>query len=184
MGLLTIIRNQKRKDREIRMLVLGLDNSGKTTIVKNMLHEDVDSISPTMGFRIQSLPYKDYTINMWDIGGQTSLRAFWSNYFDKTDVVLWVIDGLSLERIEESYRELRDKIIEQDRLVGVYLLIAINKTDLIPDAELARLKVIVTGLLQLEKMIPERDHWDIKLVRGKTGSGIGKVLDWVVSREY
>ncbi|KAI5949689.1 hypothetical protein CANMA_005496 [Candida margitis] len=184
MGLLTIIRNQKRKDKEIRMLVLGLDNSGKTTIVKNMLHEDVDIISPTMGFQIQSLPYKGYTLNMWDIGGQTSLRAFWSNYFDKTDVVMWVIDGLSLERIEESYRELRDKIIEQDRLVGVYLLIAINKTDLIPEGDLKSLKETVSRLLQLEEVIPERDHWNIELVSGKTGAGIGKVLDWVISREY
>lgn len=184
MGLLTIIRNQKRKEKEIRMLVLGLDNSGKTTIIKNMLHEDVNSISPTMGFQIQSLPYKEYTLNMWDIGGQTSLRAFWSNYFDKTDVVLWVIDGLSLERIEESYQELRNKIIEQDRLVGVYLLISINKTDLIPESEVQQLKESVSRLLQLEKVIPERDHWSIELVSGKTGAGIENILDWVISREY
>lgn len=166
------------------MLVLGLDNSGKTTIIKNMLHEDVNSISPTMGFQIQSLPYKEYTLNMWDIGGQTSLRAFWSNYFDKTDVVLWVIDGLSLERIEESYQELRGKIIEQDRLVGVYLLISINKTDLIPESEVEQLKESVSRLLQLEEVIPERDHWSIELVSGKTGAGIENILDWVISREY
>ena len=166
------------------MLVLGLDNSGKTTIVKNMLHEDVNSISPTMGFQIHSLSYHEYTINMWDIGGQTSLRAFWSNYFDKTEVVLWVIDGLSLERIEESYQELRDKIIEQDRLMGVYLVIAINKTDLIPEGELNQLKETVSGLLQLDEVIPEPDHWTIELVSGKTGTGVERVLDWVISREY
>ncbi|KAI5967081.1 hypothetical protein KGF57_000510 [Candida theae] len=184
MGLLTIIRNQKRKDKEIRMLVLGLDNSGKTTIVKNMFQEDVDGISPTMGFQIQSLSYRDYTINMWDIGGQTSLRAFWSNYFDKTDVVLWVIDGVSVERVQESYQELHDKIIEQDRLVGVYLVIAINKIDLVAKSELKQLKDKVSKLLSLEEVIPERDHWNIELVSGKTGDGIEQVLQWVITREY
>ena len=79
-----------------------------------------------MGFQINTLFYTpkttnnnnnnsnsngndEYTLNIWDIGGQTSLRSFWANYFDKTDIVIWVIDGLSLERLNESYKELKQK---------------------------------------------------------------------------
>lgn len=184
MGLLTIIKKQKLKDNEVRVLTLGLDNSGKTTIIKKMLNEDTTSISPTMGFQIKTLRYDDYTLNIWDIGGQTTLRAFWGNYFEKTDVVMWVIDGLSLERLQESYDELREKVILQDRLVGIYLMVVINKIDLVPQDERLELKEKVIELLQLSQQIPQRDKWDVELVSGKTGEGVNHVLDWIISRDY
>lgn len=61
MGLLTIIKKQKLKDNEIRVLTLGLDNSGKTTIIKKMLNQDINTISPTMGFQINTLFYTPKT---------------------------------------------------------------------------------------------------------------------------
>ena len=74
MGLLTIIKKQKLKDREIKCLVLGLDNSGKSTIVNQLLpKEDRDTkITPTVGFQIRSTTFDNgrYNINLWDIGGQ------------------------------------------------------------------------------------------------------------------
>ncbi|KAG7909007.1 hypothetical protein KL906_002501 [Ogataea polymorpha] len=75
MGLLSIIRKQKLKEKEVRLLLLGLDNSGKSTIVKSMLGQDVKETSPTMGFDICTVSYAGFNINIWDIGGQTSLRA-------------------------------------------------------------------------------------------------------------
>ena len=200
MGLLTIIKKQKLKDNEIRVLTLGLDNSGKTTIIKKMLNQDINTISPTMGFQINTLFYTpknnnnnnnnsnsndndEYTLNIWDIGGQTSLRSFWANYFDKTDIVIWVIDGLSLERLNESYKELKQKIILQDRLIGIYLIVVINKIDIIPQRDWSNLKTKVIDLLQLNKQTPQRDKWQVELVSGKTGEGIDKVLQWIVTRE-
>lgn len=49
MGLLTILRKQRQKEREMRILILGLDNAGKTTIVKKFLGEDLTTIEPTLG---------------------------------------------------------------------------------------------------------------------------------------
>ena len=187
MGLLTIIKKQKRKDKEIRVLTLGLDNAGKTTIIKRMLRQDNSLIAPTMGFEINTLVYGDHMLNIWDIGGQTTLRAFWGNYFDKTDVVIWVVDGLSIERLDESFKELYEKIIlQQDRLMGLYLCIVVNKIDLI-DGEAERQKVEkevekVLGLDDSNKI--DSDHWCITLVSGKTGEGIDNVLDWIVTRDY
>ena len=122
-------------------------------------------------------------MNIWDIGGQTSLRSFWANYFDKTDIVIWVIDGLSLERLNESYKELKQKIILQDRLIGIYLIVVINKIDIIPQRDWSNLKTKVIDLLQLNKQTPQRDKWQVELVSGKTGEGIDKVLQWIVTRE-
>jgi len=77
MGLLSIIKKTKRKEKEMRILILGLDNSGKTTIVKKFNNEDVNKISPTLGFNIKTLEYKNYKLNFWDIGGQSTLRTYW-----------------------------------------------------------------------------------------------------------
>ncbi|KAL6453840.1 hypothetical protein SBY92_005415 [Candida maltosa Xu316] len=93
---------------------------------------------------------------------------------------MWVIDGLSLERLEESYRELREKVILQDRLIGIYLMVVINKIDLIPETDRQLLKQKVIDLLQL----PPNDKWDVELVSGKSGEGIENILDWIVTRDY
>ncbi len=85
MGLLTILKKQKDKEREVRILMLGLDNAGKTTVVKKFNAEDVDTISPTLGFNIKTLEYKQFKLNIWDVGGPTSLRSSWRNYCEVTD---------------------------------------------------------------------------------------------------
>jgi ADP-ribosylation factor-like protein 2 len=94
MGLLTIIKKVKQKEREMRLLMVGLDNAGKTTIVKKFNGERIDTISPTLGFNIKTLEFLGYRrlivrdracqtsllvhrykLNIWDVGGQTTLRA-------------------------------------------------------------------------------------------------------------
>ncbi|CAK9438563.1 uncharacterized protein LODBEIA_P27870 [Lodderomyces beijingensis] len=183
MGLLSIIRKQNKKDKIIDVLILGLDNSGKTTITKRMFNEDVDSVSPTVGFQITPFEYGGYSLSIWDVGGQTTLRAFWGGFYDSTDVVLWVIDGLSTERLEESFSQLNEKIVQQDRLAGIYLLVVINKCDLIPEDKREPLKQSVSRALKLQERLDD-DHWHLSLVSGKTGEGVDELLKWVVSRDY
>lgn len=55
MGLLSLLRTLKKSDNEARILVLGLDNAGKTTILKALSEEDISTIMPTQGFNIKSL---------------------------------------------------------------------------------------------------------------------------------
>jgi ADP-ribosylation factor-like protein 3 len=69
-------------------LVLGLDNSGKTTILKKLSDEDITQIMPTQGFNIKSLMHEGFKLNVWDIGGQKSIRPYWRNYYDQTDALV------------------------------------------------------------------------------------------------
>ena len=69
MGLLNFLRSMKRTETEARILILGLDNSGKTTILKKLSDEDISHITPTQGFNIKSLVQGDFKLNVWDIGG-------------------------------------------------------------------------------------------------------------------
>ena len=64
MGLLTIIKKVKAKEKEVRILMVGLDNAGKTTIVKRVNGEDIGTISPTLGFNIKTMDYKGYRLNI------------------------------------------------------------------------------------------------------------------------
>jgi len=99
MGLLTLLRKLKKTDQEARLLVLGLDNSGKTTILKKLSDEDITTIMPTQGFNIKSLMHDGFKLNVWDIGGQKSIRPYWRNYFDQTDALIYVIDSADRRRM-------------------------------------------------------------------------------------
>jgi len=66
---LQLLRNLKKDNEEFRILMLGLDNSGKTTALKQLAGEDVTHITPTQGFNIKSVQHSGFKLNVWDIGG-------------------------------------------------------------------------------------------------------------------
>ncbi|XP_005384586.1 PREDICTED: ADP-ribosylation factor-like protein 2 isoform X2 [Chinchilla lanigera] len=113
MGLLTILKKMKQKERELRLLMLGLDNAGKTTILKKFNGEDVDTISPTLGFNIKTLEHRGFKLNVWDVGGQKSLRSYWRNYFESTDGLIWVVDSADRQRLQDCARELQSLLVEE-----------------------------------------------------------------------
>ena len=83
MGLLSILRKLKSSpEKELRILLLGLDNAGKTTLLKQLASEDVSHITPTQGFNIKSVQSEGFKLNVWDIGGQRKIRPYWRNYFE------------------------------------------------------------------------------------------------------
>ncbi|XP_016102225.1 ADP-ribosylation factor-like protein 2 isoform X2 [Sinocyclocheilus grahami] len=113
MGLLTILKKMKHKEREMRLLMLGLDNAGKTTILKKFNGEDVSMISPTLGFNIKTLEHRGFKLNIWDVGGQKSLRSYWRNYFESTDGLVWVVDSADRLRLEDCRKELSALLLEE-----------------------------------------------------------------------
>lgn len=97
----------------MRILMLGLDNAGKTTIVKRLMNEDVNTVSPTLGFIIKTIEYEGYRLNIWDVGGQKTLRTYWRNYFEKTDALIWVVDATDRLRITDCRQELGSLLLEE-----------------------------------------------------------------------
>ena len=77
MGLLNLLRNLKKKEGQARILILGLDNSGKTTIIKKLSDEDITTITPTQGFNVKAIQHEGFQLNVWDIGGQKTIRPYW-----------------------------------------------------------------------------------------------------------
>ncbi|XP_050878097.1 ADP-ribosylation factor-like protein 2 [Lathyrus oleraceus] len=113
----------------LRFICSGLDNSGKTTIVLKINGEDTSVISPTLGFNIKTIAYQKYTLNIWDVGGQKTIRSYWRNYFEQTDGLVWVVDSSDLRRLDDCKMEL-DNLLKEERLSGASLLILANKQDI------------------------------------------------------
>lgn len=158
----------------MRILMVGLDNAGKTTIVMRINGEDTSSISPTLGFNIKTIEYKSYRLNIWDVGGQKTIRSYWRNYFEQTDGLVWVVDSSDLRRLDDCKEELHN-LLKEERLSGSSLLILANKQDIqgaLRPADIAK-------VLNLDAMDNSR-HWQIVGCSAYTGEGLLAAFDWLV----
>merc|ERR1712173_438735 len=146
-----------------RILMLGLDNAGKTTVLYKLKLGEVVTTIPTIGFNVETVEYKHISFTVWDVGGQTKIRPLWQHYFENTDAVIFVVDSSDKERFEE------------DRVRDASLLVISNKVDL-PGAVTT---TEVTEKLGLYKR-KERD-WFIQTTCAVTGEGIVDGLEWLAN---
>ncbi|CAB4028497.1 ADP-ribosylation factor 6, partial [Paramuricea clavata] len=118
-------------NKEMRILMLGLDAAGKTTILyKLKLGQSVTTI-PTVGFNVETVTYKNVKFNVWDVGGQDKIRPLWRHYYTGTQGLIFVVDCADRDRIEEARQELH-RIINDREMRDAIILIFANKQDL-PD---------------------------------------------------
>jgi len=117
-------------ERHAKILMLGLDGAGKTTVLyKLKLNETVSTI-PTIGFNVESVqPVKNVTFTVWDVGGQDKIRPLWRHYFVGCEGLVYVVDSVDHERFMEAKDELT-WILNSEEMVGVPLVILANKQDM------------------------------------------------------
>ncbi|KAJ1548991.1 hypothetical protein HK405_011635 [Cladochytrium tenue] len=120
--------------KEVRILMLGLDNSGKTTILyKLKLKKDLPQQPvPTVGFNMETVRHKNIVFQMWDCGGQDSIRSLWRHYYKGCQGLIFVVDSTDRQRVEEARNELH-KVMENLQMEGVPVCVLANKQD-IPQA--------------------------------------------------
>ena len=115
--------------REARILMLGLDAAGKTTILfKLKLGEVVQSI-PTIGFNVETVEFKNCKFNVWDVGGQDKIRPMWKHYYQNAEGLIFVVDSSDRNRVDKAREELKKMLAEED-LKEVVLLVLANKQDI------------------------------------------------------
>ncbi|CAF0931772.1 unnamed protein product [Didymodactylos carnosus] len=172
-GLLDLLRRlRSTPQEELRILLLGLDNAGKTTLLKVLAAEDISNITPTPGFNIKSVASNGFKLNVWDIGGQRRIRGYWPHYFDNTDVVIYVIDSADKKRFPETSEQLLE-LLADEKLTNVPLLIFANKQDLLNAATSSE---ITDGLA----LYTIRDRaWQIQGCSAYTQEGVKTGLEWV-----
>jgi ADP-ribosylation factor-like protein 1 len=159
-------------DREARILVLGLDNAGKTTILYRLQVGTVVSTSPTIGFNVETVTHKNVKFQVWDLGGQTSIRPYWRCYYPNTQAIIYVVDSSDVERVGTSREEFH-ALLEEDELKDAILLVFANKQDLpgaLSDAE-------ITEQLGLSSI--KNRTWAIFKASALNGTGLFEGLDWL-----
>ena len=117
-------------DRHAKILMLGLDAAGKTTVLYKLKLNEVVSTIPTIGFNVETVqPVKNVSFTVWDIGGQDKIRPLWRHYFTNTHGLVFIVDSADHQRFTEAKEEL-DWILDSEEMKGVPLVVLANKQDL------------------------------------------------------
>ncbi|CEJ93197.1 Putative ADP-ribosylation factor family protein [[Torrubiella] hemipterigena] len=183
---------------EYSVILLGLDNAGKTTF-----HEQIKSLFlpnapepklktvPTVGQNVSTLPLPDMYLKVWDVGGQLTLRNLWQSYYASCHAIVFIIDSTdvgdgSLEhdnsgRLEECRLVLED-VLQHSEAEGVPLLILANKQDREDCVETIRIKEgLVKKVMEGDKAASIRDS-RVLAMSALTGEGVREAVDWLRTR--
>ncbi|GMI59216.1 hypothetical protein ScalyP_jg5792 [Parmales sp. scaly parma] len=161
--------------QEKRILLLGLDAAGKTTLLYSLkLNECVSSV-PTVGFNVEHIQYKKLDMTMWDVGGQDKIRRLWNHYFTGTDALIFVVDSSDASRLDEARFELH-KIIQNDivRANLTSVLVYANKQDMPGSVSPAK----IIEKLDLNKIVID---WYCQPSVACQGTGLYEGLEWLNS---
>ncbi|VDB95479.1 unnamed protein product [Peniophora sp. CBMAI 1063] len=117
-------------DEEVMVNMLGLDSTGKTTILNRFKGRSDIVTVPTIGFNMEIVPHQRLNFCIRDFGGVEKIRPLWHCYFGSTKALIFVVDCGDHERIEEARKELREHVLVYENLEGVPVLVYANKQDL------------------------------------------------------
>jgi len=159
--------------KERKIVMVGLDAAGKTTILYKLRLGEIVTTIPTIGFNVETVQYKNVSFTVWDIGGQHKIRPLWRHYYSGVDCVIFVVDGSDRDRIHEAKEEL-DAILDAQDLRESALLIYNNKQDL-PNAMTA---TELIDKLELNRHGATR-KWLVQPANARTGDGLYEGLEWV-----
>ncbi|KAH7638053.1 ADP-ribosylation factor 2 [Dermatophagoides farinae] len=158
--------------KQVRILMVGLDAAGKTTILYKLKLGEVVTTIPTIGFNVETVEYKNISFTVWDVGGQDKIRPLWRHYFQNTQGLIFVVDSNDKERVGEAAEELQ-RMLNEDELRDSILLVFANKQDLPNAMSTSELKDRL-GLGQMRNR-----HWYIQATCATQGDGLYEGLDWL-----
>lgn len=158
--------------KQMRILMVGLDAAGKTTILYKLKLGEIVTTIPTIGFNVETVEYKNISFTVWDVGGQDKIRPLWRHYFQNTQGLIFVVDSNDQERLSEAKDEL-SKMLQEDELRDALLLVFANKVDL-PNAVGASQLTEKLGLNSLAGR-----KWYIQTACATQGTGLYEGLDWL-----
>ncbi|XP_044224438.1 ADP-ribosylation factor-like protein 14 [Thunnus albacares] len=163
---------------EARVLLLGLDNAGKSTLLYKLKHNARVSTVPTIGFNVEMLEArknkKNIALTLWDIGGQGKMRQHWNSFHQDTAAIVFVVDSSDRQRLEEARREL-ENTLRSDQLRGRPLILLANKQD-VNDALTG---TEIKDQFNLKKTCSDRD-WFVQPCSASTGVGVQEAFRQVV----
>lgn len=166
------------KQPQVQVLLLGLDNAGKSTLLYKLKHNVSVSTVPTIGFNVEMLDArknrKNVAVTVWDVGGQSKMRENWQDYYQNAGAVVFVVDASDVGRMEEARSEL-EKALRNDHLRGCPVILLANKQDVRGALTVTEIK----DKCNMRKMCVGRD-WFVQPCSASTGFGVEEAFRKVV----
>ena len=155
-----------------KIIILGMQNAGKTTILYRLSLGQLVKTTPTIGSNVEELQYNNVKFQAWDLGGQESTRSVWDVYYMNTDAIVYVIDSIDDEYYEESKIQFH-KMLNNPALKNATILIFANKQDL-PGAK------TVNKLIEDYEFDKIKSHiWHIQSCSALKGEGLVTGIKWL-----
>lgn len=167
--------NSQGHQAEAQVVTIGLDSAGKTMVLYKLKGHQLVETLPTIGFNVEPLKAPGHvSLTLWDVGGQTQLRASWKDYLEGTDIFMYMLDSTDETHLPEAVAELTE-ILDNPNMASIPFLVLANKQEA-PDA-LPLLEI--RDRLGLERFL---DHcWELRACYALTGAGLPEVLQSVRS---
>uniref|UniRef100_UPI003D9C808D ADP-ribosylation factor-like protein 13B n=1 Tax=Danio rerio TaxID=7955 RepID=UPI003D9C808D len=144
------LKRWREPARKVTLVMVGLDNAGKTATVRGIQGESPLDVAPTVGFSKVDLKQGKFEVTIFDLGGGKRIRGIWKNYYSESYGVVFVVDSSDVQRIQET-RDTMAEVLRHPRIAGKPVLVLANKQD--QDGAMAEADIIET--LSLEKLVNE-----------------------------
>ncbi|KAK5847504.1 hypothetical protein PBY51_016626 [Eleginops maclovinus] len=144
------LKRWREPARKVTLVMVGLDNAGKTATVRGIQGENPEDVAPTVGFSKVDLKQGKFEVTIFDLGGGKRIRGIWKNYYSESHGVVFVVDSSDVQRIQEL-RETMAEVLQHPRIAGKPVLVLANKQD--QEGALAEADIIEN--LSLEKLVNE-----------------------------
>ena len=160
-----------RSRKNFKIIILGIQNAGKTTILYRLSLGELVKTTPTIGSNVEEISYNNVKLQAWDLGGQESSRAIWDVYFTNTDAIIYVIDSHSENQDDSKTQFL--KLLSNEALKDAVILIFANKQDLSGSKSVSEI-INIYGLTEIKNRI-----WNIQPCSAQTGEGLIAGIKWL-----
>lgn len=162
--------SSRGRQAEAQVVMMGLDSAGKTTLLYKLKgHPPVETL-PTIGFNVEPLEAPGHvSLTLWDVGGQTQLRASWKDYLEGMDILVYVLDSTDEARLPEAVAELME-ILGHPNMASIPFLVLANKQEAPAALPLPEIR----DRLGLERF-PDC-CWELLACSALTGAGLPEAL--------
>ncbi|TEA23103.1 hypothetical protein DBR06_SOUSAS5410028 [Sousa chinensis] len=163
--------NSRGHKAEARVVMIGLDLAGKTTLLYKLKGDQLVETLPTVGFNVEPLEAPGHvSLTLWDVGGQSQLRASWKDYLEGTDILIFVLDSTDEARLPEAAAELTEALADP-HLASVPLLVLANKQEAAHALPLPEIR----DRLGLHRF--QGHCWELQGCSALTGEGLPEALE-------